>query len=485
MAIFYRPPADIGDFARSAAHADALRGNWDRFIGGHVAGRDGGLFYDAAHDPAPGVPADRVSIPWNGFPRTLSMWFNADTEPDGWDKALRTSEVLRPLSAVVTPDGAQFFAWRPGFAALRAVRDGALAEEVFPRHRQQDEYCEWHVDRDDNGGIRRVTFTAEGPEYWSEMARIDLALVTALYQQHVDASVVADDLVWAFDVAAPVQGSASQYARVFRKGEYNPYNPWNTSRGAMHLTHPANTLGAEINLAADATVLYPAVATAPAASLPARLICCAQYGGVNRSSDPNIGAAVNDAARDGRMVTLANPVGLYMGTIEVDSLRGPDGQSIGAQSLAVTRASADGTMILRAVLTPPEGAAFTLDQCTFGGESLRGGAQVAKRITMSLFGLVKRTPVPGRAGVSATCHGRCCAKPDAPNFRVPVDATQDCAALGADDFAAEAPWTEDDVLSPTNGFEALTHAHAIEESGGAVPFAAARVSGRGLRGGRG
>ncbi len=247
MAIFYRPPADVDDFTRSVERAEELRDNWHRFIGRQVARRDGGLFYDAAHDPAPGVPADRVPIPWNGFPRTLSTWFNADSEPDGWERALRTSEVLRPITAVVTADGARFFSWRPGYAALRAVRDGALAEELFPRHRQQDEYCEWHVERNDDGGIRRITFTAEGPEYWSQMARIDLALVTALYQKHVDASVVADDLVWAFDVAAPVQGSPNQYARVFRKGEYNPYNLWTTSRGAIHLTHPATPHGAEIN----------------------------------------------------------------------------------------------------------------------------------------------------------------------------------------------------------------------------------------------
>ena len=40
-----------------------------------------------------------------------------------------------------------------------------------------------------------------------------------------------------------------------RKGEYNPFNRWNTTHGAMHLTHPANTLAAEIRLAADGTVV--------------------------------------------------------------------------------------------------------------------------------------------------------------------------------------------------------------------------------------
>ena len=35
-----------------------------------------------------------------------------------------------------------------------------------------------------------------------------------------------------------------------RKGTYNPYNRWNTTDGIMHLTHPANTLSAEIKLGA-------------------------------------------------------------------------------------------------------------------------------------------------------------------------------------------------------------------------------------------
>ena len=41
-------------------------------------------------------------------------------------------------------------------------------------------------------------------------------------------------------------------AQLMHGGAYNPRNMWNTARGAMHLTHPANSLGAEIKLAADA-----------------------------------------------------------------------------------------------------------------------------------------------------------------------------------------------------------------------------------------
>jgi|SRR5215212_8351825 len=113
MAVFYLPPAGFdGDFAQSAK-ADDLRTNWDVFIGGSIADRDdGALFYDAKNDPAPGISADRVPIPWNGFPRSLSMFFNADTSPAGAQQALRVAEILRPITAIIIPTAGRFHAIR-------------------------------------------------------------------------------------------------------------------------------------------------------------------------------------------------------------------------------------------------------------------------------------------------------------------------------------------------------------------------------------
>lgn len=449
MAVFYLPPAGFdGDFAQSARAAD-LRTNWDEFIGGGIADRDeGALFYDAKSDPAPGVTADRVPIPWNGFPRSLSMFFNAATSPAGARDALRVAEILRPVTAVIVAsaqgDVTRFVSWTPGLPTLRAVNaDGTLGVPIVPMHRQQDEYCEWHVDRDAQGGIRRISFTAEGPEYWREMASVDPDLVVKLYQELIDPSVVKADLFWPHHVAARVRGT-NTFRIAMRKDSYNPYNKWNTTHGVMHLTHPANTLGAEINLAADATVVFPSISPQPASTFPRRLICCAEFGGVNRSSDPLIGAGVNGAARSGKMVTLANPVGLYMGTIDVATLRGPQNQPIAQEALKIVRASANHEMILRAEVVAPQG--FTLDRCTLGGASLAFGGQIAQKITMRLFGLVKTAPVPGRTGTTDTCSAKCCARPQAPDFRITVAPNQNCAQVPAGDFDAEAPFTEN---SPT------------------------------------
>lgn len=200
------------------------------------------------HDPLPSVAPARAPVPWNGFPRAIWQWFNADADPSGRERAFNAAEPLR----------------------LRTRISGASGISVSLFERQQDEYCEWHTDRDTAGRITRIAFTCEGPEYFQRMATVDITLVGDLYREHRTPAVRDEDLVWSEDMAGGQQG--------FRRGDYNRWNKWNTQLGAMHLTHHANTLGAEINLAADATVLY-SVPAAPANTLPFRLICCAQYGG--------------------------------------------------------------------------------------------------------------------------------------------------------------------------------------------------------------
>jgi hypothetical protein len=204
----------------------------------------------------------------------------------------------------------------------------------------------------------------------------------------------------------------------------------------MHLTHRANTLGAQIYLAADATVQYP-VTPSPASTLPTRLICCARFGGVNRSSDPLIGAGVNSLARSGLAVTVGNPVGLYIQEVSLGGLRDPHGAPIGSAALRVVRGSPDGSLILRAEVAPPAGATYTLDQCTFEGEPLTGGGQIARRITMVLFGLAKS--IPGRAAEQAGCAGKCCRKEDTGGFLKDVGPGADCASLTRADWEEEAP----------------------------------------------
>ena len=422
MPPFYRPPADINDFDRRPALAAALRNNWHQFIADAISERatGGGLFYDAAADPTPGTTPARQPVPWNGFPRSIWQWFNADADPAGKAKAFASAEALRDLGQVSFPSGGSF----------------QVSE------RQQDEYCEWHVDRNNAGRITRIAFTSEGPEYFEQMAAVDPTLVGDLYREHVNPAVQDAELVWPEDV----RNNAGVI--VFAAGSYNKWNIWNTLKGAMHLTHRANTLGAEINLAADATVQFP-VQQSPANTLPLRLICCARFGGVNRSSDPLIGAGVNGLARNGLAVTLDNPVGLYIQDVSLGGLRDPAGNPIGPAALRIVRASPDRSLILRAEVGPPAGAAFTLDQCTFEGEPITSGGQIARRITMVLFGLAKA--IPGRTATQAACRAKCCRKPDTAGFLKDVSLATNCQALTNADFEEEAPVSPGLILAAGAG----------------------------------
>jgi hypothetical protein len=71
----------------------------------------------------------------------------------------------------------------------------------------------------------------------------------ALYRQYVSQEVQLADLEFQADVLD--DGGNVEY----QKGQYNPFNRWNTVDGIMHLSHPANYLQAEIQLGSDASVV--------------------------------------------------------------------------------------------------------------------------------------------------------------------------------------------------------------------------------------
>jgi hypothetical protein len=207
-----------------------------------------------------------------------------------------------------------------------------------------------------------VHFTCEGPDYWVLLASVKRDTVVKLYQKYISPDVKEADL--------------------FPGGEYEPLNRWNTRDGAMHLTHPANNLFAEVKLAADATVRRKVGGAEPAD--PRGLIDCADFGDDTRNSDPNIGFAVNRLAQAGRMITLANPVGLYIQSFNEAGLRLPDG-SPATGCFNILRGKAGAT--LRAEFRLPAAATakgFTVSDVTIAGVKLEFGGQLAELVTMSL-----------------------------------------------------------------------------------------------------
>jgi hypothetical protein len=423
----FDPPAFVGDFGRRGeAQARAMADGWHAIVDFWIeqARSDARpLFFNSSRNPG----GDTQPVPWDAFPQVLARWFEDEDRPD--EKRWRAAEALRPLE-------------------LRRIVEGELGEELPGYyHRQQDEYCEWHVDRDGDR-IRRIAFTCEGPEYWTYLVNGtrailpeddpsydafdgDLALAVELYREHVDAEVAPEDLVWPFDVAARGRGGWYRFAG---EGDYNAVNKWNTTRGCMHLTHPSNTLGAEIELAAAATV--PRRQNGSDVVDTEDLVCCAGYGDPSRSSDPIIGAAVNGIARGGLSVSLANPVGLYMADVNLDAFSGPNGEDVGA-AWRVRRGSADRRQILRATFEAPDGADFSVDQMRANGVTISWGGQIADAIQMELTGVAEDLGAGQVARVE--CETKCCRHPERGAIEEVVDLNGSCADV---DWDAKTPLLE-------------------------------------------
>ena len=190
----------------------------------------------------------------------------------------------------------------PKIVRIQSVSDRQRWRTADSSRDVQDEYCEWSVARDPHTEkILRVSFTSEGPEYWRFLASNDADKVLQLYRQHISPQVKAED--------------------IFQRGTYIPRNRWNnsTTNGAMHLIQRNNTLGAEIELAAAATIVR--ISNGRTLDSEQELIACGQYGQPERNSDPHIGAAVNELARAKHDITLANPIGLYIAGLSVAALR--------------------------------------------------------------------------------------------------------------------------------------------------------------------
>jgi hypothetical protein len=274
----------------------------------------------------------------------------------------------------------------PRLVKITSVSDVQRWRRADASRDRQDEYCEWSVFRDaGTQKIQKVTFTSEGPEYWEFLAAVNPSRLLALYREHADQAVQMKDLFGT-------------------DGRYVPRNRWNNSTdgGAMHLIQDANTLGAEIELAAAATIVRRRDGVFVTSER--ELIECGQYGETERFSDPHIGAEVNALARQKADITLANPVGLCIAGLNVATWRTPDG-SDPLQYWKVIRGTPE--KAVRAVYEVPPEKGFVVADITIGGRKIEYGAQITDFITIKLTGLATRigqstvAPVEGCIGDAA------------------------------------------------------------------------------------
>ena len=319
----YDPPGYMTDFDRIPGQQDPMEPGGVGVVrrvhrrGAAVLAGPTMPVLQPVEDPPVGTTLEQAVV-WNAFSSTLRNRYGRST-------ALELGEHLVPLTQRIDGPGSYFV--------------GGQWEQLY--YRPHDEYCEYRVIRGPDGKIRRVTFTSEPPEYWQALNGDTLPnlagtptyptvgdhdLLVELYRQYVSPQVQYEDLICQVDLVDFSSGSPTV---IYAKGTYNPYNRWNTTDGIMHLSEPANSLVAEIKLAADATILRSKAGTdGQVLSDPEALICCAQYGGPNRASDPTIGATVNELAALGFALTLRNPVGLYMDHLDMTGWANPDGTPI-------------------------------------------------------------------------------------------------------------------------------------------------------------
>ncbi|MBT2421892.1 hypothetical protein J7F01_14790 [Streptomyces sp. ISL-22] len=325
----YGPPGnldDLDDFGRKA---------WNVFISDTVEKAMKGPDPEAVLNDSPrpqfynltatdtAADAKRATIRWTAFPRIIKITSISDIQR--WQRADASRDV-------------------------------------------QDEYCEWSVTRNTSGKITRVTFTCEGPEYWEILAQTNPGKTFELYRKFISPDVRKEDLF------SP-------------SGLYQPRNKWNnsTTHGAMHLVQRNNTLGAEIELAAAATIRR--VINGKELTTEQELINCSKYGAAERNSDPHIGAGVNALARQKADISLTDPVGLYFDDLSTDGWEAPDGSD---PKSYWTYLRGDSEHRVRAVYEVPPDKDFTVGDITIGGNPIEYGAQIADFITIKLTGIACR-----------------------------------------------------------------------------------------------
>ncbi len=410
--LLYAPPAHVSDFDESVDPAK-LKQAWHNRVRDNIQ--------DQSRSHQPDYPGERAffdalgssltptPVPWFAFPQALRAWY-----PDSDEKRWEAADTLRPAKGFY---GAVVDAVGDGDEQTLVVKE--VGEELGLCYRQQDEYCEWftHIDPQTKR-VTRVDFTAENPDYWEELVVNDPDLAVRLYRRYVCEDVELDDLLWQQDVV--VEGDEGKPEVYALRGQYNRLNKWNTTHGAMHLTHPANNLFAEIVLAAQATVQRQAPDDRPFTATS--LLCCAGYGGVQRSSDPNIGFTVNQVVQQGNRIALADPVGLYIATLDRDAVG----------TWEVSRGSEDKKMILRASFIPDSDA------------PLQYGGQLADNMQMNLYAIVEKNPEP--TPKPEPCRGHCCAYPKRPGVQDYIPRRLDCDRVPWDVFEDElVPYPRDEA----------------------------------------
>jgi hypothetical protein len=396
----FSPPAGIADFPAGSPEYERLvqLWNWD-LIGDTLTAITGDpwnvlndlnryfYFNPVTTQVPPGATV--APIQWGAFPNRVLWYFSQGGSP-GNPFQLSAQQILE-LADTGKISGNPAFA--NGFPAVPSGLRNICPQIDWNSDKStwatfgppgprgwQDEYCEWSVTRGASGNkITSVMFTCENPDYWFTLWQVDPNTVLSIYRKIIDANVQIADLYLLDSQGNPVVNPLTG------QPAYNPLNKWNSgpvtapgaSGGAMHLTSPPNTLGAEVYLAAAATLLRNVSTYAPQ-----NMICCSKYGQPFRNSDPHIGFTSNQLAKAGLTLSLTDPVGLYIQEPDWSVYQTPDGTPAG-DFWTVARGNAP-NQILHAVFAVPAGKGYTISDIKINGQPIQWGGQIAQTFQMQL-----------------------------------------------------------------------------------------------------
>jgi len=223
----------------------------------------------------------------------------------------------------------------------------------------QDEYLEWYVTRDAAGNVLTIDFTTETQEYWSALYSFSQDLAARRYSQ--------------------ILGTNISVADISKNARYDPYNDFNVTKGIIHLIQINNTLGAELDIAAQSTLPRTDATGNPITDVVSCSHCTNNYGlgEPGRNSDPTIASKVAQASQNGCLLTVPDPVGLYIVIFDAGAITGPPGVNVGSCWQVIR-----GNPTVRARFTVPAGHTFS--EFSVAGIALQHPSQIAENIFVGL-----------------------------------------------------------------------------------------------------
>lgn len=416
----FDPPAQQQDFPHSPAKQQAFNQQWSQYIAGatqtaiqgnpwsSLNDQDRNYYFNPLTTP---IPAGTGVLPivWGAFPNRILVSFGP-----GSSYNLTQTQLMQLADQGFLADVSAFQNGFPIIPQYCPTINWNSPMSTWTPYTPPgprgwlDEYCEFAVTRDASNKITKITYTCENPEYWFTMWRIDPGAVLAAYQTYINPAAQFHDLCMTDSCGRPILDPVSGAPA------YNPLNKWNSGTqalpdrgGAMHLTSPPNTLGAEIYLGAAATIARTDAVSGNAATL----ICCTHYGRPYRNSDPHIGFVVNQGTYNppgSYVATLANPVGLYIQSPTQTSWAaytmpaGSDGYTAQdcwkvVRGRTAAQAGTAYDQILRVEFSMPPALAakgLTVGDIKIGSVNIQYGSQIQQTFNMTLGAMVIPTTQP-------------------------------------------------------------------------------------------